>query len=785
VALPGFGDNPHDRDRAAQVELILQRVDALPTLSPVATRLMRVSGAEDADLDEIVTLIESDPALSARILGLCRRADLGLGDQITTVRRAVIMLGLEAVQSAVLSVHVYDLLDREAEGLDPDGEGAEGVGRFDRTGIWRHAIGVACASELIASRHPSVRVRPEAAFVAGLLHDIGRLTLELVLPRAYQRVVALAERRACDSAPVERQVIGLDHHTAGRRIARRWGLPSAIQDVIWLHAQPIHSLPDTPERELVGVVTLAKALCRRQHLGWSGDFGEPADVESLASHLGLPPQAGAEILPDLLEALGARCAVLGLDERTPPELMLESIARANERLSALNQALLRRGRRSDHQKRVLDAIGAFHADWSSDMSVSETLGRVAASAESVFGPGFYASVHQPGAGRPWLITQFGAGGRVMRAHSAEAPPGISGGGALATLADTSQLTMGAVGALPWLSDYLSDAADLRNVRLLALCSAGTHPGRSGAPREEADAITAVLLHEPDPQSAGFTREELGAITSAWSAAVMGAARHERARRLGETLAESSRELAEMQAAMTERESMTRLGEMSAGAAHEMNNPLTIIRGRSQMLAQRLQGAADRATAQAIVEASEHLGELIESMHLLACPPEPCTEALEPASLVREGVERARRRCGSGRGARVICDEGVGLAQGDREQVLAALTELIVNAMEAAPNEIVELRVQTDPLDDRLVFRIVDHGRGLSRRASRHAFDPFFSEKGAGRQTGLGLARAKRLIELQGGEISLSNGPEGGCVATIAIPRSAPAPGGGFVGRLAA
>ncbi len=771
-------------DRAPQVELILQRVDALPTLSPIATRLMRVSGAEDADLDEIVTLIESDPALSARILGLCRRADLGLGDSITTVRRAVIMLGLEAVQSAVLSVHVYDLLDREGSEIDAN-DRDDGVGRFDRPGIWRHAIAVACASELIASKHPSVRVRPEAAFVAGLLHDIGRLTLELVLPRAYQRVVALAERRACDSAPVERQVIGLDHHTAGRRVARRWGLPSAIQNVIWLHAQPLSSLPDTPERELVGVVTLAKALCRRQHLGWSGDFGEAPELESTAQHLGITGAQVEAIVPALLEAVGARCAVLGLDERTPPELMLESISRANVRLSGLNQTLLRRGRRSDHQKRVLDAIGAFHAGWGADLGVSETLARITASAQSLLGPGFYASVHQPGFARPWLITQFGPGGRVVRAHSADAPLGIGGGGALASLADTSQLTMGDVGALPWLSDYLSDATDLRNVRLLALCSAGVHPGRESATGDDHDALTAVLLHEPDPKSAGFTREELGAITSAWSAAVMGAARHERARRLGETLAESSRELAEMQAAMTEREAMTRLGEMSAGAAHEMNNPLTIIRGRSQMLAQRLSSGSDRATADAIVEAAAHLSELIESMHLLACPPEPSTEALEPSSLVRAAVDRARLRTGSNQGARIICDEGVGTAMGDREQLGSALTELIVNALEAAPNEIVELRVQTDPLDDRLVFRIVDRGRGLSRRATRHAFDPFFSEKSAGRQTGLGLARAKRLVELQGGEVSLSNAPDGGCVATISVPRGAPAPGGGFLGGLAA
>ena len=84
--------------RARQIELILQQVDSLPTLSPIAARLLQITSPVDADLDEIVQLIETDPAMTGRILGLCRRADKGLGDRITTVKRAVLMLGIEAVR---------------------------------------------------------------------------------------------------------------------------------------------------------------------------------------------------------------------------------------------------------------------------------------------------------------------------------------------------------------------------------------------------------------------------------------------------------------------------------------------------------------------------------------------------------------------------------------------------------------------------------------------------------------------------------------------------------------
>src|SRR2546423_6331964 len=141
--------------RGDQIELILRQVDNLPTLSPIATRLLEIGNVEDADLDKIVEIIESDPPLTARLLGLCRRADKGLGDRITTVRRAVVMLGLEAVQAAVLSVAVYELM----AGYSPDSSGVDTVATvgsahpFDRVGFWRHSIAVASASELIAEAH--------------------------------------------------------------------------------------------------------------------------------------------------------------------------------------------------------------------------------------------------------------------------------------------------------------------------------------------------------------------------------------------------------------------------------------------------------------------------------------------------------------------------------------------------------------------------------------------------------------------------------------------------------
>src|SRR4051812_17660607 len=174
-----------DPARARQVELILERVETLPTLSPVAARLLSIGTVDEVLIGDVVKIIESDPALSTRILGLCRKADRGLGDRITTVKRAVLMLGIESVRSAALSVSVYDLMSKDDESARKEldarvasengGDAADAQQTFDRKGFWKHSIAVACAAELIAAQHLKLRVLPEEAFLAGLLHDVGKL----------------------------------------------------------------------------------------------------------------------------------------------------------------------------------------------------------------------------------------------------------------------------------------------------------------------------------------------------------------------------------------------------------------------------------------------------------------------------------------------------------------------------------------------------------------------------------------------------------------------------------
>jgi signal transduction histidine kinase len=335
---------------------------------------------------------------------------------------------------------------------------------------------------------------------------------------------------------------------------------------------------------------------------------------------------------------------------------------------------------------------------------------------------------------------------------------------------SEQMSIASLSMLPWLTDYLLDAGDLRKVQILPLTSDSEQSFGASQP-------AAILLHDRDV-SGSIDRQMLQALTSTWSGAIGAAVLHDAARRLSERLAASNRSLAEAQRQLAEAESMARLGEMAAGAAHEMNNPLTVISGRAQLLAARLSGAETHAAAEAIVGATGQLSDLITSMRLLASPPLPEFRLVSADEVIRHAIEIARRRTGvqtpieahfprdsTAEGA----SGGAPSALLDKDLMTTALAEVLANALQASNNKPVFVRAHTTGADRRLLFVTEDNGAGMSTKALQHAFDPFFSERPAGRGTGLGLTRARRLVELHEGEIFLESRSGQGTTVTISVP----------------
>lgn len=762
-AQPGSGLAGHlaasGSDLSRQLERVLERIDSLPTLSSVAQRVIALATADDADMRQIAQIIESDPSLTAKILALCKRADRGLSSQIVSVERAVVLLGFEAVRAATLSVEVFDLLNtrKTPEPHDPSERPA-----FDRASYWRFCVGVACAAELLASesRRPG-SPRPTEAFTCGLLHGVGLIALDMVIPKTLARVVELAERKRIGVAEASRAVIGFDHHTAGKRLAERWGLPRVLQDVLWLHGLPPEGAVETPSRGVIGVVDAAIAITKRMHIGWGADYSPPVEPASVCASCGVAQASVERVASRLHERVADRVSILGLDETPAERLMLESLSRANAALDRARVQSASRAGGADSMARALQSIASLHA----------------APAEELRGESLAAAIARSAA------VALGASDTVVIfTHDktcAEAHPGqwLSARHCVAMSPPGRMLELRAGAPSEVERALLSARADSGAMECECAAVAARaldDPGGARVIPLHGRRAVGMIVYTPgpgaDPGGEGLARAALDGLAAWWGGLLDAEADRAEAASLQERVVDASRRLAEAQAKIVEAESLVRLAEVAAGAAHEMNNPLTVISGRAQQLAQTAKEPRERAVAEAIDSAAQKLSDLVTSLRLYADPPKPrpapvaLREALDRAT--RLGAEKARVAGAQKPTVRVLVEHLPGMPVLDGVQLTEAVSELIANAMESEGCAAVIVRASSEAPDGRLVIAVSDDGAGLSEKALRHAFDPFFSEKKAGRQQGLGLARARRLLGLNGADLLLRNREEGGCVASV-------------------
>lgn len=732
--------------RAQRLELILRELETLPTLSSVAVRLLELTTDVEADSREVIRLVASDPALAARVLALCRCHERGRASNVTTIDRAVLLLGFDAVRSAVLAIQVFDVLDQVDS---PAGERVSGKTAFDREAYWLHSIAVAVVAESIAKcGAQNSDIHEGEAFMAGLLHDLGQLVLHVLLPESFDRVCQITETHSASLDRACKQIIGIDPHTAGKRLAERWRLPETLIEVIWLNGQPYEALPQVPHRKLIALVTLADALVRARYITPSAHWSRHEDLGPLLLPLGVSMDQVDHATANLHEVVSDRAEALGLNINHDPTILLRAISRANRSLSRMNAGMRQRERISRRHERSLKSLAAFHDAHDPGSPVPEVITALATSIHGLFDLTIDAAAYEA-LGGGWQLVSFGADGRPLTVRGVEAPgDSLSLASVVMDVPTGSRLRAIAPWMVPML-DPNGDADRIDDLELLPL------PGARGG-------SVVLVAHPKTPQA----MDDIAGLIPSWRAALAAGAQRDSAGALTEQLATANRELMDIQRVLARSQTMATLGEVAAGAAHEMNNPLTVISGRSQLLAAKIKDPHLHQVAQEIAGESERLSAMISALRSFAEPVEPKKIATDFAELVVRVVQRFGP--GEHRQPQVntVFTEPIPHVLVDPELLGTALGELVRNAVESKGSTHVELRVQTDRLEDRLKIEVRDDGAGLSEHALRHAFDPFYSEKPAGRQPGLGLARASRFVDAHGGTIDLTNGPSGGAVATI-------------------
>ncbi len=189
----------------------------VPTLPAIVMQALHVLQDPDSDAKAVQRVIINDPAISAKILRVANSAFFGRSRRVATIAEAVNVLGFTNVQGILISVSAFDAFRTK---------------RLNLLDFWKHSIATATAARFLSC---SLAVPPEQAFMAGLLHDIGKLIFAVQAEGAYQRLLELRQKTAMSSLQAERTLFEFTHPEVGEMVAERWDLPAPYIAAIAYH----------------------------------------------------------------------------------------------------------------------------------------------------------------------------------------------------------------------------------------------------------------------------------------------------------------------------------------------------------------------------------------------------------------------------------------------------------------------------------------------------------------------------------------------------------------------
>ncbi|NKN34391.1 sensor domain-containing diguanylate cyclase [Marichromatium bheemlicum] len=287
-------DDPEQTARAVRAAL-RGDVGELPPAPAAAVKLLRLANDDDSDVAAIARVIETEPALTARVLQVVNSAFYGFPRRIRSISRAVTLLGFSAVRQAALHALFFD-----------DVVGRAGKGGFDRIYFWQHCLLVAILSRSIGVRigHPD----PDALYAAGLLHDLGKVILETHGRVRYSDFLAASTNSGNPIRDDEQTFFGVSHDQVGAVVCEDWELPELICRVQSLHHCAItdSGLEEARARE-VAIVSLADFIAWTQGIGSVDLVGCPL----LAPEVPMLVTVDQLELPELLEQADREVTEIG------------------------------------------------------------------------------------------------------------------------------------------------------------------------------------------------------------------------------------------------------------------------------------------------------------------------------------------------------------------------------------------------------------------------------------------------------------------------------------------
>ncbi len=734
-----------DATASRKVELAINELDSLSVPPCVAVQFLSKLSQSRFSPVSVADALECEPACTAAILSLAQRQGAGPVQQRHSVRLVLDRLDAGDVRDTLLRTKV-------TAGFEID-FADEQLGSPDRKELILHSVAVAYCARRLAEAASGTD--PHLAWSAGLLHDIGKLALQDIMPKSLAAIAREAEATNAALYTVEHEHLGTNHTLLGKQLAQRWRLPEPILLAIWLHHRDASALESVAEAQIALLVKAADNMARRAGIGQSGSFDVPTPLADLGDWVGVPAKTLGQILDDLPQEIKRRSEALGLE-------IPRATARYGDLIQTTAADLARQHTRLSVEGRSHEAASAY-VSFAQEF-VHEVSSSVAAIDLAAEFAGRWQRFFQTGTVCICLTAGPRAG--VVDAAVVEAL-GHSHKTVLEAPADESPIPkplasrfvmLDAQDRMEWLLEQLEVDFNRGQTKVLPLLSDGR-------------AIGLVVFELNYPADAGLFAERFEMAASLAGTILGLALAKERHEHLAERLShENGRPKSAPSQTTLIKNPVEALAEMAAGVAHELNNPLSVITGRAQLIAQAESDGQKRNALERIVENARAASSLVDDLMAYAQPPQPRVGPADIRQVVEEAIELARQKTGVEHiNTQVQVAQGVAPALVDSAQIASALANIVANAVESYAGAMGPVRITVESAPAGLRLQISDLGCGMDEATRKKAASPFFSAKPAGRKRGMGLAFASRLIQLNGGTIELESQSDRGTTVTVTLP----------------
>ncbi len=259
--------------KSDRIRAIIGEMECLPSVPSLLSEVIQELQRDDADIDKVGVIIGKDIAMTAKLLKIVNSAFFGLDREISSPAEAVSYLGVETIKALVLAANAFATFEKH------------NTGPISLERLWNHSLGVAGMARQIAGDLGADRGLMEESFIAGMLHDIGKLALAANLPAQYQSVFDAAENLGLSLHAAEEAAFGAHHGDIGGYLLKLWGLPAGVVNAITFHHEPARE--DSAGFTPVAAVHLANGLTH-EAANPRTEFLDNQLVESLGIEARLP-----------------------------------------------------------------------------------------------------------------------------------------------------------------------------------------------------------------------------------------------------------------------------------------------------------------------------------------------------------------------------------------------------------------------------------------------------------------------------------------------------------------